>query len=602
MKIAALLLTVTCSQFLTTAQTLEAIMKFTGTDSPEELNPYEVERLEDLLEHPLRINYASASKMTDTGLFSIYQIASLTDYIRRHGDVMSFMELAAVDGFGEDFTQRIAPFISLESSGLPTGTTGIRNEASLRTSLKSNKAATYGLKYKLTAGERISAGLSVSRTSDSKTSAPDAFSGHLAYYMKRWQGKIILGDFNARFGQGLSLWNGLDFNTLASPSTFMKRPSGISVSSSFTGNYSRRGVAADIQAGRFRVSAFMAVKGLEQFAGGKLDLIPAANLAMLFRNGQISLTHYMDFSIAHPPVAPAGLSGNATDLTGSSASDPALPETTIPEMKTSADFAFCFKGTDIYGEFAYDWVAASISSLLGVSSRIAGKVPVSAMLRYLPSKEYAVSTAAALSSGKTMTINGAEGFGATIKRHKLEISADAAYYPISKSDDGRKSLQLKSQIKWDVMISNSVRAEVRLSERIRTWGQPFRTDLRADFKYLSEYIYTTIRLNALHSKSLGLLAYAEGGYRTERLSLYLRQGFFRADNWDDRIYAYERDAPGSFNVPAYYGRGLWTAATFSWKFTRWGRLYFRAAYTAYPFPAAKKPGRAELKLQFVISI
>ncbi len=597
MKIAALLLTVACPQFPATAQTVEAILKFTGTDSPEDLNPYEVERLEDMLEHPLRINQVLASKLADSGLFTNYQTASLTDYIRRHGDVMSFMELAAVDGFGEDFTGKIAPFISLESSGLDKRTSRIRNEASLRTSLKNNKAATYGLKYRLTGGERLSAGLAVSRTSDSKNYAPDTFSGHLAYYMKRWQGKIILGDFNARFGQGLALWNGLNFNTLNNPSSFMKRPSGISPSSSFTGNYSLRGLAADIQTGRFKLSAFAAVKGLEQLKDFQsIDLISAANIAMLFRNGQISLTHYMDFSFT--PAANA-LSGNSA-ATPATLSEP--PKTTIPEMTTSADFAFCIKGTDIYGEIAYDWVETSVSSLFGVTSRIAGKVPMAAMLRYCPSKEYAASIATELSAGKNISVNGAEGFGSTVKRHKLELSADAVYYPVPKSETSEKSLQLNFLSRWDVMISNSVRAEVRLSERFRTWGQPFRTDIRTDFKYISKYIYTTIRLNALYCNDLALLAYAEGGYRTKRLSLYLRQGFFKADNWDDRIYAYERDAPGSFNVPAYYGRGLWTAATLSWKFTRWGNFYLRAAYTAYPFPATKKPGRAELKLQFVISI
>ncbi len=609
MKIAALLLTVACPQFPATAQTVEAILKFTGTDSPEDLNPYEVERLEDMLEHPLRINQVSASKLADSGLFTNYQAASLTDYIRRHGDVMSFMELAAVDGFGEDFAGKIAPFISLESSGLDKGTSRIRNEVSLRTSLKNDKAATYGLKYRQTGGERLSAGLAVSRTSDSKNYAPDAFSGHLAYYMKRWQGKIILGDFNARFGQGLALWNGLNFNTLTNPSSFMKRPSGISPSSSFTGNYSLRGLAADIQTGRFKLSAFAAVKGLEQLKDFQsIDLIPAANIAMLFRNGQISLIHYMDFSFTpavlsgNSAATPVALSGSSSTLKVNSATLSKPPKTTIPEMTTSADFAFCIKGTDIYGEIAYDWVETSVSSLFGVTSRLAGKVPMAAMLRYCPSKEYAASIATELSAGKNISVNGAEGFGSTVKRHKLELSADAIYYPVPKSETSEKSLQLKFQSRWDVMISNSVRAELRLSERFRTWGEPFRTDLRADFKYFSKYVYTTIRLNALHSKNLAFLTYAEGGYRTEKLSLYLRQGFFRIDNWDDRIYAYERDAPGSFNVPAYYGRGLWTAATLSWKSTRWGKLYFRAAYTVYPFPATKKPGRAELKLQLVISI
>ena len=95
----------------------------------------------------------------------------------------------------------------------------------------------------------------------------------------------------------------------------------------------------------------------------------------------------------------------------------------------------------------------------------------------------------------------------------------------------------------------------------------------------------------------------EGGLKRDRLSLYLRQGLFLIDHWEDRIYAYERDAPGNFNVPAYYGRGVWTALTGAWRFAHRGRIYLRAGLTAYPFmrKEKKKPGKAELKLQYVCS-
>ena len=89
----------------------------------------------------------------------------------------------------------------------------------------------------------------------------------------------------------------------------------------------------------------------------------------------------------------------------------------------------------------------------------------------------------------------------------------------------------------------------------------------------------------------------------ERLSIWLRHGLFRIDDWDDRIYAYERSAPGSFKVPAYYGRGMWTALTLSSKLSRWCKLYLRASATAYPFMQMekRKPGKAELELYSVFS-
>ena len=96
----------------------------------------------------------------------------------------------------------------------------------------------------------------------------------------------------------------------------------------------------------------------------------------------------------------------------------------------------------------------------------------------------------------------------------------------------------------------------------------------------------------------GLLGYVEGGWRRRVLALNLRQGIFRIDDWNDRIYVYERDAPGSFNVPAFYGRGLWTSLNAKVSPLPWLQIHLRSSGTFYPFPAQKKkPGKAELKLQ-----
>ncbi len=283
-------------------------------------------------------------------------------------------------------------------------------------------------------------------------------------------------------------------------------------------------------------------------------------------------------------------------------------------MKTSADCAFCIDGTDVFAETVYDWVTSKAAALAGLAAPVGENVRIASMLRYYPSEftpsrsaaarsttkcsnEYAASAAADISAGRWIAVNGAGGFGSSVRRVKGTVSADCAYSPEPKSDDSRKSMQIKLQTEWEIMLSGAFKAKVRLAERIRTWDEPFRTDVRTDLSYMSEHVLANLRLNALKSSGLGLLGYAEGGYRTGKLTVYLRQGIFRIDDWADRIYAYERDAPGSFNVPAYYGRGFWTALSLNWKFAGWGRMYIRAAATSYPFMAGKKPGRAALKFQ-----
>lgn len=188
---------------------MEKISKLKGEDSPENLDPYDVEKLEEMLEHPLKLNSMSVSRLKESGLFTHYQAVSFVDYRSRHGDVLSFVELAAVDGFGQDFAERIAPFVSLESHSLP-GQAGNRGEVfhkmTARTAAKASAGEgswNYGIKYNIEVGEYLSGGLSMSRPYDADDLLPESLSGHMRMDFKRACGKVILGDFNARFGQGL---------------------------------------------------------------------------------------------------------------------------------------------------------------------------------------------------------------------------------------------------------------------------------------------------------------------------------------------------------------------------------------------------------------
>jgi hypothetical protein len=62
--------------------------------------------------------------------------------------------------------------------------------------------------------------------------------------------------------------------------------------------------------------------------------------------------------------------------------------------------------------------------------------------------------------------------------------------------------------------------------------------------------------------------------------LFLRVTGFSISSWAARIYCYERDAPGTFYVPAYNGRGLATSLVGSCKFRLWHRLWHRLTLRA----------------------
>ena len=95
------------------------------------------------------------------------------------------------------------------------------------------------------------------------------------------------------------------------------------------------------------------------------------------------------------------------------------------------------------------------------------------------------------------------------------------------------------------------------------------------------------------------MAYGETGYScTEgdnKWHAFLSMVAFKVDNWDDRIYLYDRDIPGAFSVPSYYGRGYYVSCTATYKWRRGKSLNIKASKLEYPGMIERKPGKTELK-------
>ena len=205
-----------------TEETVRAALYLTGADSAEQLDETLLEELEGYRHRPLPVNRASRARMLESGLLSGYQVASLEDYRSVSGDILSFAELELVDGFGTEAVAVLRPFLSLESARVPGeavhDSLRFKHSAVFRATMKD-----VGAKYRLTAGRLEGAG---------------AWRGNTGTFYGRWntrRGKVLLGDFNIRYGQGLAFWSAFQLSGLSTPEAFLKRGNGITPSWSFSG-------------------------------------------------------------------------------------------------------------------------------------------------------------------------------------------------------------------------------------------------------------------------------------------------------------------------------------------------------------------------------
>lgn len=541
-------------------QVLETIRRFSGEMDVESLDNHLVESLYELSRDPLMINIAGESSLLSSGLFTPYQAASLSDYKSRHGYVCSLTELSSVDGFTPEYVETITPFISLESAGLHPDRPArkVSGEASLRGGYKTDPLKdisryTYSLKARVSFKDKFVLNLSMHDPYDSLRAFPTVYSASFIYMHRRV--RIIVGDFNARFGQGLCLWNTASFSSLTSPSAFMKRASGLSAINSFTGSTAMTGLASDFTSGRWKISALVNFPDIKKVMRNPAAPVisPAVNLCRYGHLGHMAFTHSMNFS----------------DIVSSAFR--------IPEMISSFDASCCHKGINLFGEATYDWVRKEAAGLLGGECTAGEYLDIAALMRYLPAKNEH-GAAFALEMKKD--------------RHAMTLSLDAIHDTRDRAKDGSAAYRVKGQVNWNWTPLSCLEWKVRLSERFQTWGNRFKTQLRSDVVYTSSQWKAILRLEAVEGVNFACLGYLEGGYVSRWSSIYLRYGLFHVDDWDDRIYVYERDAPGNFNVPAFYGRGMWASVYISSRLGQWGRAYLRGTL--------KKPGNAELKLQFTL--
>lgn len=545
------------------SQEVDNILVITGLDEAEQLTEQIVERFEVLASRPLEINLSSVRKLSDSGLFSRYQAASIEDYRKSCGDILSVAELAGVDGIGEELAQALGPYVAFSSASLPGSVPADRTwqSALAGASLKNGKPVLRG-KY------RLSSGFFESGAALKHDGAADG-TVYLQAEGARYLDRLIVGDFNARFGQGMSFWTGMSVTGFGAPSTFYKRQHGFTPAWSYS-DMNLRGVAASLSCRRLNFCAFAASPWLRKVFDDRppdrKEMLAGGSLSWFSRYGQAGVTAVVK---------------------------------TMKWTRLSVDARFCLGGVELFTEVSAEGGCGQARAVTGALAGMVlpvGKGVFSVMARYYPegfSGEYSAPVRAWTKASDEA------GAALAFKRGRLSVSCDFAVKPSTKSADERKAqVKIVAADVWDLSSSFSVKA--RISQRFRSYGLPNKSDARVDTHWENGAFVLNTRMNMVFSRDCGALAYIEPGWKRGNGYMYLRLTAFAADSWDDRVYCYERDIPGSFTVPAYYGRGFGSNLICSRKW-RLGRsslkMYLCGGCTVYPWPGHKKTGTYSFRCQ-----
>ena len=645
----------------------DAVLLLCGAGTLEELSEDEWERYRHLADHPLDLNACTRSAMLSSGLFSPFQAASLLDRRMRDGDILSYTELGYTDGFTPELARALSHFVVLRSRNPPgkpsvpqlhaslllrtscSGSSSVpaaraalqtaaahstsganstasgKNPSAATSSFASGKndpfsgSAAFGIKTAISLEGRLDAFWSARKSYSDRTFGPGTIS--LAIYGKSIPGRILLGDYSARFGQGLLLWSGFSIAGFSSVQSFRRNASGLSASSSFTRTL--HGIGLDLALGRSTISAVWSTP-----VHSTNPRLLALNYNHIFRTSSTGATLLAD---------PGRLYAASIDLRAG-----------LPRLSLSGEFALellpapaAVAASAAVPSLAAPAVAAS-ASVAPVSAASASVAPVSAasatpqpdspaaifvpagllsavwtpsygnrlavLARYYPQNwsQLAASPPSTFSTAKdefgsaflfqsaryTLSLDLARRLSEANWQYRLLASANL---PFRLGLPGRTQRKVISSTGIDGTISVRSLSRFRPSQSL-----PFRQDLRCDLKLELNRLKLNTRCNLLWCRNFAMLGYIEPGFSDQFFSLWFRLTGYSVPSWDDRISTWERDIPGSFTVPARYGKGLALSCTSSLTIQRKRlrhRLNARLSYDVYSRKETltRKP---ELKLQY----
>ena len=666
-----------------------------STEALNELLIEQVERLaedsdedadyEDLLEHyiffcenPINLNSDDIERLLELRLINVFQYEELQKYRRYYGDFLFFDELEMVEGFDEQTLAIIAPIVYVGKDNSRDKITLSKmarygkhqilgryeqilerqqgyepiSDSALLAKPNSHFLGSpqrYQLKYTYNYRDRIRAGLVLE-----KDPGEMFFTDHVSDTIKALLGSqyhrgfdfvggylyardlgivktAILGDYQIAWGQGLTMWSGLNFGKVVTGSSVMKQGRGITPKGSASEYSFMRGVAVTLGGGPFSGTVFYSNHMVDANVTVTDSLDEAEYISSLQETGyhrtigelldrhiirQQVVGGHLSYAVSHFEI---GYTIHHTWLSAALVTNPSNYNQFYFQGRQLTNQGVDFKY--IKGKFAFFGEGAishnpnpvvltgttpldRVAGLVGMTVKPAGYLNFTLMYRdYGKAYQNLFSNA----FGEGSRNQGQRGFYLGVE------VAPAPYWNLMAYADHFRFTWLTSQVyspSWGhdyyLRLSHSFnrRTAAYLQIRSKTKMKNSADDMTFSY-YPIYYTKNSIRFNINYgfanglvftnkaeyahyrnddgSNSQGFFICQDIAYKPENkpFSITFRYALFNTEDYDSRVYAYENDILYSFSVPALYGKGMRVYLLGKWKPVSNLTLYARIGSTIY---------------------
>jgi len=610
-----------------------------------------------LKKHPLNLNYAKKEEMMELQLLSEIQINHLIHHREQNGYLMTIYELQSIEGFDVQIIKKILPYVYVSNyfnssfysvnemlkygkheyvmrlQRIIEKQSGYMKPDSLTKATKPNSYylgdpnrifARYHFQYNNSVSVAFSgekdAGEEFFKGTQKK--GFDFYSGHIGIKNIKFVKTLVIGDYQATFGQGLTLWQGFAFGKSSSIMSIKRYGSGIKAYQSFDENRFFRGIAGTLNFKKIELTGLVSYKKIDAnanltdtSANGDIDIISVSSLSS---GGLHNTTNLIQdkASISQLLIGGNAAYNNRNFHIGCTFQSMTL-SSKISKTQTlynqfdyqgkqnivgGMDYSYVIKNVNLFGEYAMSFNKGQ-AFCQGLILALDPKLTFTAHYRFfeknfqnlygnaiaentLPQNEKSIFIGAEAKLFKSLTLS------VFLDHYKFDWIKSTASAP----SNGREALtQLNftptKKIDMSLRLRNRIQFKNNELENNYTYLVPFEqynyryyvsAQLSPDIKIKSRIEYTHVnKKNEPDEEGVAFaqdIIYKKVG---NPISITIRYAVFDTKSYDSRVYIYENDVLYGYSVPALYYKGQRAYLLLNWDITRQFEIWIRISQSIF---------------------
>jgi hypothetical protein len=648
-------------------QQLENIAENTQNEDADYTNL--LDALNQFKEHPINLNNTTKEELQQLQMLNDIQINNLFNHIKRNGRLITIYELQGINDFDIQTIRKILPYVrvsdNFSSSHFSvremfkdgshtvllryartiedqTGFSAI-DSAKLYSSQNSRYIGSPDrlyARYRFTYSNNVSWGITAEKDQGelffknnqrfnydwyeqglkgNQKTGFDFYSAHFYLHNIRFIKSLAIGDYQATFGQGLTMWSGYSFGKSSDIMSTKKSATGIKPYTSVDENRFLRGAATTVKFKKFEATGFYSQKYVDANVADTMENGEVAAISSLQETGYHStLGEIADKHTTQQTIYGGNIAYKATqfsigvtaahyvlntDLKRSLSTYNQFDYTSRTNTNIGIDYNLVLRNFNFFGEEAMS-ANGGKAFLNGVLVSLDPRLSLSITHRY-----YERNYQNLLSNGfaeNTMAANEKGLYVGIVAKPATKFSFTAYYdrFEFLWMKNGVNAPSSGTDYMAQLNFTPSKRFDAYFKIRSRTKFKNTAADID-DIDFIVPFTQTNYRLNTSFTtipsiklknrlefvdykvddgKTMkGFMIYQDITYSKvgSKFSASLRYALFQTDNYDTRIYVYENDMPGVYSIPAYYYRGSKFYLLLDYNLTRRIEIWVRYSQTVY---------------------